>query len=124
MNRFLLLFFIISGSAIAQNDIHKKVADTFIEQFNNGDFEGIYESFSPKMKKAKTKKQYFEFLLKVKTDAGNLQHLELFNYFENKNQTARGSYNGHFQNTNATVRITTNAQGEITGLYIKKAAIL
>lgn len=119
----LLFFFCIGTMASAQSDVHKKATELFIEQFNNGDFEGIYQSFSPNMKKARTKKQYFAFLSKVKKDQGKLLFLKPYDYRILERGYEQGSYEGNFENDKAFVRITTNEKGEIIGLYIKKAVI-
>lgn len=114
---FLLL--LIGTATIAQNSVHKRVTDTFIIDFNNGDLEQIYQTFSPEMKKARTKKYYFDFLKKIKSGNGKLLQLELNKYSE-KSGKSRGSYNGRFEYRNCDVRISTNAKGEIVGLYIMK----
>lgn len=94
-----------------------------MKDFNNGDFEHIYQTFSPEMKKSRTKKHYFDFFTRVKKNRGNLLFLELTNYLEKSGKT-RGNYNGSFEFGNANVRITNNAQGEIIGLYIKNNMLL
>jgi len=94
-----------------------------MKDFNNGDFEHIYQMFSPEMKKRRPKKHYFEFFTRVKKNRGKLLHLELFNYLENSGRT-RGNYNGSFEYSSAGVRITNNEKGEIIGLYIKSNALL
>lgn len=119
----LLLFLLIGTMALAQNEIHQKRVDTFIMDFNNGDFEHIYESFSPEMKKTRTKQHYFEFFTRVKTDSGKILSLELIKYL-NKSGKSRGHYNGSFEYGSASVQISVNAQGEIIGLYIKKNTLL
>ncbi len=117
------MLFLLAAATFAQSEIHKNAVGKF-HNFNKGDFEQIYQAFSPKMKMARTKKQYFAFLSKVKKENAALLFLELFNYVETPHGKSKGSYNGKFENGILTVRITTNSGGEIIGLYIKKAAIL
>lgn len=117
---FSLLFLICSTTLSAQNEIHKNAVTNFSLNYNDNDFEKIYQSFSTKMKNARTKKQYFDFLTKVKSENGGLVSLQLINYLEVSKNKFRGKYNGNFENGNLTVKITVNADGQITGLYILK----
>ncbi len=124
MKKMILLLFVLAGTAVfAQNEVHKKAVDVFIMDFNNGDFEHIYQTFSPEMKNARTKKYYLDFFAKGKKSQGKILNLELVGYLEKSGKT-RGNYNGSFEFGNSFVRITTNAQGEITGFYIKKNTLL
>jgi len=120
---FIIIFLYINAIAFAQNELHKKVADIFMKDFNNSDFEQIYQTFSPEMKELRTKEHHLAFLAKVKKSQGNLLFLELSDYLENSGKT-RGNYNGSFQFGNAFIRITNNPKGEIIGLYIKKNTLL
>lgn len=119
----LLLLLFIGATAFAQSEIHKKAVDVFIMDFNNGDFEHIYQTFSTEMKNARTKKYYLDFFAKGRKSQGKILNLELIGYLEKSGKT-RGNYNGSFDFGNSFVRITTNAQGEITGFYIKKNTLL
>jgi len=107
----------------AQSDVNRKAADQFKLDFNNGNFENIYNSFSPEMQKARTKEYLFNFLLKVKTENGMLQSLSLYEYRQSRKKY-RGVYDGHFENETLTVTITTSPIGQITGLYIRKKTLL
>lgn len=117
------MFVLLSACSFAQNEIHQKTVDVFIMDFNSGDFEHIYQTFSPEMKKARTKKYYLDFFSKGKKSQGKILNLELVGYLEKSGKT-RGNYNGSFESGHSFVRITTNAQGEITGFYIKKNTLL
>lgn len=119
----LLLFSFIGPAAFAQNEVHKKAVDVFIKDFNNSDFEHIYQTFSPEMKNARTRKYYFDFFTRGKKSQGNILQLELIRYMEKSGKT-RGYYDGRFEFGSTMIRITTNAQGEITGLYLKKNTLL
>ena len=122
---FCVLLFILNVPTVSsQNEIHKKAVENFIIQFNNNDFEGIYQSFSPSMQKSRTKKHFFDFLSRVKRNSGALLKLELLEYIENKVKTARGTYDGNFETAFATVRITVDIRGKITGLYIKRKDLI
>lgn len=120
---FVLAFLMFGVMGSAQSNEHKKATDRFLGQFNNDDFEGIYQSFSASMKKARTKKQYFAFLSAVKKENGKLLSLKSYDYRELSPGKIRGYYEGHFESDKLFVQITTNPSGEITGLFIRKAVI-
>ncbi len=125
MKTFVILLFVSFNFSIvsAQNEVHKKAVENFILQFNNSDFEGIYNSFSPRMQQSRTKTYFFNFFTNVKKHSGALLKMELLEYTENKVQTSRGTYDGNFETELSTVRITVDIRGKITGLYIKRKNI-
>ncbi|MFT3795632.1 DUF3887 domain-containing protein [Flavobacterium sp.] len=124
MKKVLLILFLFSSTAaLAQNEIHQKTVGVFINDFNIGDFEHIYQTFSAAMKKHRTKQHYFDFFTRVKTDSGKILSLELLKY-RDKSGNSRGNYNGSFEFGNASVQISVNEKGEIIGIYIKKNTIL
>ena len=53
MNKFFILLFLLSNFTFgfAQNDIHQKTIDTFISNFNEENFEAIFNQYSAKMQK-------------------------------------------------------------------------
>lgn len=108
----------------AQNEIHKKVTDSFILNYNNNDFEMIFNSFSTKMQNSRPKNYFLNLFNKVKSDYGNLLFLELTDYQENSQKKSRGKYDGHFEAGNLQIKITVDQKGEIIGLYILKDKIL
>lgn len=118
---FLLLNF---SKCIAQSEIHKKVVNTFIQNFNNTDYQKIYDSFSPKMQKAESEDNYFNFFSKIKNNNGSILFLQLTNYRENNQNKSQAKYEAIFQNGNLIIKITTNKNQEIIGLYILKDKIL
>jgi hypothetical protein len=77
---FSILFIINLTIANAQNTIHVKTVETFKINFNDADFEKIYQSFSTKMKSARTKKYYFDLFSRIKKENGNLLLLEPNSY--------------------------------------------
>ncbi len=121
---FVLLFFL--GNVIvglAQNQMQQNAIKSFTVNYNNNDFEKIYDSFSTGMKKARTKKQYFDFFSRVKKEHGSLRSTELTNYLEH-NQKSRAQYIGNFDYGSCIIKISLNAQNEIIGLYILKENLL
>lgn len=107
----------------AQNIKHNNAVNSFISNFNNIDYEGIYQSFSPKMQNARSKEHYFNFFSKVKKHSGSIILLELINYQENTQNKSRAEYIAAFENENLTIKITINADGKIIGLYILRDKI-
>lgn len=116
---FLIAFLLCFTTIEAQSESHQKAADTFMSEFNRGQFDQIYQALSPKMQRVISRKKFVGFLIMVKNDIGNLVSLQLYNYTEN-NRKARGYYDGNFEKETATVRITTDQQGQIIGLFIRK----
>lgn len=121
---FLLLFFlsnVIVGQA--QNQMQKNAIESFIIDYNNNNFEKIFQSFSSKMQNARSKKYYFDFFSRIKKDRGSLLSTELGNYSESK-QKSKAQYIGNFQYGSCIIKISMNNQNEIIGLYIVKENLL
>jgi len=125
MKKIFVLLFFLSNIAVglAQNQMQQNAIQSFTVNYNNNDFEKIYASFSEKMKKARTKKQYFDFFSRVKYNHGSLRSTELTNYQEN-NQKSRAQYIGNFDYGSCIIKISMNAQNEIIGLYILKENLM
>ena len=122
---FTLFVLVVNLSFIwAQNENHNKTVDTFIMNFNNNNYEEIYQSFSPRMQNARTKQYYFNFFERVKKTSGALLFLELLTYSENSNNKSKAQYNATHENENTTIKITVDAAGKIIGLYILRDKLL
>lgn len=126
MKNIVLLWLCLAWSACtsAQTHTHQNAVNHFIRQFNNGQFEQIYESYAPSFQKARSRKYHLDFLKMVKKQEGRINTLDLYDYRTISNTKFQGHYTGLFEFGTATVRITTNARGEIVGLYIKKMPVL
>jgi|GEM_PF-3122070 len=116
----LVLLLINTAASFAQLDMHKNAIDTFLVNYNNNDFEKIYQSFSTKMQHAHSRTYYFEFFSRVKKGSGSLLSTELLDYRENVQNKSQARYTGIFENGNCTIKITMNGQNKIIGLYILK----
>ncbi len=112
------------SNVFSQNEKHTKVVETFVKDLNANDFEKIFQSFSPKMQRARSKKEFFTFFSKVKNDNGNLLNLDLIEYQENSSNQSRATYDGNFENDILTVKISVDGQNKISGLYIKKKILI
>lgn len=111
-------------TSFAQNEIHKNATDSFIINYNNNDFEMIFNSFSTTMQNSRPKNYFCNLFAKVKKEYGKLLFLEQTDYQENSQMKSRGQYNGHFETGNLQIKITVNAKGKIIGLYILKDKIV
>lgn len=119
-----MILWFTTTTSFAQNEIHKKVTDSFILNYNNNDFELIFNSFSSKMQNSRPKNYFLNLFNRVKKEYGNLLFLELTDYQENNQMKSRGKYDGHFEAGNLQIKITVNQKGEIIGLYILKDKIV
>lgn len=114
----LLIFLFFTGIVSAQNEQHKIAFDRFVNNFNNSDFESIYNNFSVKMKRAHPEGYYLKIFYRVKKEHKSLQSFELLHYEEN-NQKSRAIYNANSQTGNLTIKFTINGD-EIIGLFLLK----
>ena len=123
---FVILFLICNSTFLfAQNDIHQKTIDTFISNFNEENFEAIFNQYSAKMQKyvldkRKSKTSFFEM---VKSHSGKINFLQLLELKETPNYTYY-RYNGTFENENLSVEFYIDKLGVITGLYIRKLNLM
>lgn len=125
MKKILLLFVLLIGFSVSgQNQMQRHAIQTFQSDYNHNDFEKIYQSFSIKMKQARSKQYYFNFLSRVKKDRGNLRSVEITNYTEIDQKKTRAQYLGHFDYGTAIIKITMNTQNQIIGFYILKENLL
>lgn len=105
--------------------MHQKTIDTFISNFNQGNFEAIFNQYSVKMQKyvldkRKSKTSFFEM---VKSHSGKINFLQLLELKEKTNYTYY-RYNGTFENENLSVEFYIDKLGVITGLYIRKLNLM
>lgn len=126
MKKFLIILLVsYCGSSIfAQSETHSKVLDTFVEDFNSSNYIQIYESFSPRMRKAKSKNYYISFLTELKRKHGRILRLDLLEYFESAKRESRAIYDGVFESEVMEVRFSVDAQNRISGLYFKKRNLM
>jgi hypothetical protein len=123
---FVILFLICNSSFLfAQNEIHQKTIDTFITNFNQENFEAIFNQYSAKMQKyvldkRNSKTKFFEM---VKSHSGKINFLQLLELKEKPNYTYY-RYNGTFENENLSVELYIDKLGVITGLYIRKLNLM
>ena len=120
MKSIVLLLLFFTNASLGQNETHQKVVNTFIMDFNSNNYDKIYQSFSPKLQKARTKKYFFDLFKRVQSENGTIQNLDLITYRENSKKTSQGKYNAIMETGTLSMEITVNHEGIITGIYIRK----
>ncbi len=102
----------------AQNEKHNEVFNLLKENYNAGNFENIFNSFSSEMKAALPIERTKQFFGGLKSQAGNIQN-GIFLKFEKQSYAV---YKTTFENVVLAVDISLNEADLINGLYIKPYA--
>jgi CubicO group peptidase (beta-lactamase class C family) len=113
---FLLLFaFWISGYSIAQSDSHKLVVQSFQLNYNEENYDLIFENFSQEMKQALPLENTRQFLNNLKNQAGKIEKLEFVTF----QQGTYVVYKTNFERALMAINISLNDQNKINGFFIK-----
>lgn len=112
---FIFLFTIISNLVFSQNEKHNVVFKDFKENYNRGNFENIFNSFSVEMRKALPVEKTKEFLGGLKLQAGNIEN-GAFVKFENQSFAV---YKTEFEKSILAVNISIDDKNLINGFYVK-----
>lgn len=112
---FIFLFTIISNLVFSQNEKHNVVFKEFKENYNRGNFENIFNSFSVEMRKALPVEKTKEFLGGLKSQAGNIED-GAFVKFENQSFAV---YKTEFEKSILAVNISIDDKNLINGFYVK-----
>jgi CubicO group peptidase (beta-lactamase class C family) len=112
---FIFLFTIISNLVFSQNEKHNVVFKEFKENYNRGNFENIFNSFSVEMRKALPVEKTKEFLGGLKLQAGNIED-GAFVKFENQSFAV---YKTEFEKSILAVNISIDDKNLINGFYVK-----
>ena len=113
---FLLLFaFWISGYSIAQSDSHKLVVQSFQLNYNEENYDLIFENFSQEMKQALPLENTRQFLNNLKNQAGKTEKLEFVTF----QQGTYAVYKTKFERALIAINISLNDQNKINGFFIK-----
>ncbi|SOE20023.1 Protein of unknown function [Spirosomataceae bacterium TFI 002] len=110
---FLLITFYSFGQA--EKETYKKVSADFEQQYNLGEYQKIFEMFSPEMKAALPIEQTTAFLTGIKSQAGKIEN-RAFEYYENGSYA---SYKTNFERATFSVNISLNNEAKINGLLVK-----
>ncbi len=98
----------------AEQPNYKAVADSFESNYNTGNFEAIFASFSPEMQNALPIAKTKEFLTTLKLQAGNITKREFVKY-----EQAYASYKTNFEKAAFTLNIWVDNTSKIKGLFVK-----
>jgi CubicO group peptidase (beta-lactamase class C family) len=112
---FIFLFTIISNLVFSQNEKYNVVFKDFKENYNQGNFENIFNGFSVEMKKALPIEKTKEFLGGLKLQAGNIKD-GAFVKFENQSFAV---YKTEFEKSILAVNISIDDKNLINGFYVK-----
>jgi len=100
---------------LSQNEKQNEIFNIFQENYNAGNFENIFNSFSTEMKKALPIEKTNQFFSGLKLQNGNIRE-GIFLTFENESFAV---YKTTFEKATLTVNISTDNVSLINGLYIK-----
>lgn len=110
-------FFIISTSFSQTNqeqETYKQIAQKFEQQYNNFDYDSIFEMYSLEMKEALSVKANQKFLKDTYLQLGKIVKREFSRY----EKGSYAVYKTQFENGTSAVNISVDNEGKINGFYI------
>ena len=114
----ILLFgsILFASNLFAQTEkaTYKTVVDEFENNYNQGKFETIFNSFSTEMQTALPIDKTVEFLTGLKTQAGKIKKREFVKY-----QSGYASYKTKYEKGFFVLNISIDDKSKINGLFIK-----
>ena len=112
----LVLTFITISNVFAQTEkaTYKTVAEEFENNYNQENFENIFNSFSPEMKTFLPIDKTIEFLTGLKNQSGKIVKREFVKY-----QLSYASYKTTFEIGVFSLNISIDEKSKINGLFIK-----
>jgi murein DD-endopeptidase MepM/ murein hydrolase activator NlpD len=100
--------------AQTEKEIYKAVADEFEYNYNQANFENIFNSFSAEMKTALPIDKTIDFFTGLKNQAGKIVKREFVKY-----QLSYASYKTSFERGVFTLNISVDDKSKINGLFVK-----
>ncbi len=94
--------------------INKAVASNFELNYNSGNFDAIFTSFSKGMQNALPLDQTKEFLKELKSESGKITKMEFVKY-----EQSYASYKTNFERALFAVNISVDDHSKINGLFVK-----
>lgn len=94
---------------------NKTVTENFVKNYNNDDYKAIFSMFSVEMKNALPLDKTTEFLMGLKSQAGNITNREFVKY---ENGTY-ASYKTTFERAVFALNISIDDNSKINGLFVK-----
>lgn len=117
MKHILAILLLVTGTncVLAQEkNSYKIVADRFELNYNAGNYDSIFSSFSPEMQKALPIDRTREFLAGLKKQAGNITKREFVKY-----EQSYASYKTSFEKALFAINISIDSDSKINGLLVK-----
>lgn len=112
----IVLTFVVNLSfGQTEKSDNKNVTEKFVENYNNGDYNGIFSMFADVMKDALPIDKTTEFLKGLKSQAGNISTREFIKY---ENGTY-ASYKTIFEHSILVLNISIDDNSKINGLFVK-----
>lgn len=104
----------ITSLVFAQTNNYKAASADFQRNYNANKYDEIFNHFSQEMKKALPIEKTREFLMSVKSQAGNIDSMEFVNY----QQKTYALYKTKFEKSIMAVNISLNDENQINGFFI------
>ncbi len=118
MNKFipLLSLLFLSHFAFCQTEkaTYKTVVENLEKNYNNGNFEAVFASFSSDMQTALPIEKTKEFLTSLQSQAGKITKREFIKY-----EATYASYKTTFEKALFDVNISVDENSKINGLFVK-----
>ncbi|MCU7618726.1 beta-lactamase family protein [Chryseobacterium sp. PBS4-4] len=109
-----LLFSLLTSMFFAQSANDKAAADLFQTHYNSGNYDGIFNSFSPEMQNALPLANTKQFLSGLKLQFGKMESKEFTSY-----QETYAVYKTKFEKAVLAVNISLDDNNKINGLLVK-----
>lgn len=111
---FLLLLVSLTSLFFAQSANYKTAADLFQNNYNSGNYNDIFNSFSPQMQNALPLEETKQFLSNLKLQFGKIENKEFTAY-----QETYAAYKTKFEKAVLAVNISLDDQNKINGFFVK-----
>ncbi|MBT0810439.1 serine hydrolase [Litoribacter ruber] len=111
----LLIFGCLTANLFAQSENHTENAERFKSNFNDEDYDQIFEVFSAQMKSALPVENTRKFLNDLRNQFGDIQDMEFIKF----EQSISAVYKTTFDKEVLLVNIALNDQNEISGLLVR-----
>jgi len=117
MKKIILLFAIllVSNLSQAQTEKYTLVLEQFISHYNKGNYDAIFQCFSPEMKQTLPLKSTKQFLAGLKTEAGQIKS-QTFSQFEGETYAV---YKTTFEKSVFAIQLSLDENNLINGIAIK-----
>jgi hypothetical protein len=117
MAAFAFVLLLTTATVFGQTErtADRTVAEKFEQDYNHGNDDAIFDSFSTEMKRALPLEKTKEFLANLRFQAGKIVRREFINYYHN----TAAVYKTKFERATMTILLTIDSERKIAGLYVK-----